>query len=515
MVSRKTFSTNARSKVAPTNTTNHAGGRAYSLSNEQILAQYAVTSCFNNTFYVSAEEQLSTIKKVVDNCSPELIAKAAVYGHEKANMKDMPAYLLAVLAARGELDLLKRAFPRVVTNAKMLCNFVQIMRSGELGRKSFGTAVKKLIQGWFQSQYCDRLFAANIGQANPSLADIIKMTHPKAENQWKNELYKYLLGKEYNFQLLPENAKAFESVKQGEKANLAAIPFRALTNCELTLQQWREIAENMPWNTLRMNLNMLQRKGVFEDKQLTKKLAKKLSDPKVCAGVSGCNYQLLTAYQNTDSVPTEIRNALQDALEISTENIPDYGDVIVCVDTSGSMSSPVTGYRVGSTTKTRCVDVAALIASCILRKNQNAEIIPFDTTVHRCDLNPRDSIMTNAQKLARYGGGGTSCSVALADANRRKLKADLVVYVSDNESWCDYSGYRYGTGVAQEWAEFKRRNPKAKMVLIDLTPNTSAQAKESKDVLLVGGFSDAVFDVINNFVRSTDNFVDTVKAVEL
>jgi len=53
------------------------------------------------------------------------------------------------------------------------------------------------------------------------------------------------------------------------------------------------------------------------------------------------------------------------------------------------------------------------------------------------------------------------------------------------------------------------------MVLIDLTPNTSAQAKESKDVLLVGGFSDAVFDVINNFVRSTDNFVDTVKAVEL
>src|SRR5690606_8494966 len=109
-------------------------------------------------------------------------------------------------------------------------------------------------------------------------------------------------------------------------------------------------------------------------------LAKKLSDPKVCAGVSGCNYQLLTAYQNTDSVPTEIRNALQDALEISTENIPDYGDVIVCVDTSGSMSSPVTGYRAGSTTKTRCVDVAALIASCILRKNQNAEIIPFDTT---------------------------------------------------------------------------------------------------------------------------------------
>jgi 60 kDa SS-A/Ro ribonucleoprotein len=45
--------------------------------------------------------------------------------------------------------------------------------------------------------------------------------------------------------------------------------------------------------------------------------------------------------------------------------------------------------------------------------------------------------MSNAEKLASIGGGGTNCAAPLAQLNARKAIADLVVLVSDNESWVD------------------------------------------------------------------------------
>ena len=60
-------------------------------------------------------------------------------------MKDMPALLCAVLASRAP-GLLAEVFDRVIDDGRMLRNFVQIMRSGVVGRKSLGTLPKRLVQ---------------------------------------------------------------------------------------------------------------------------------------------------------------------------------------------------------------------------------------------------------------------------------------------------------------------------------------------------------------------------------
>ena len=55
------------------------------------------------------------------------------------------------------------------------------------------------------------------------------------------------------------------------------------------------------------------------------------------------------------------------------------GPVVIGLDVSGSMQSPVTGHRGrGATSKMRCVDVAALFAAAILRRNPDSVVIPFD-----------------------------------------------------------------------------------------------------------------------------------------
>jgi 60 kDa SS-A/Ro ribonucleoprotein len=48
----------------------------------------------------------------------------------------------------------------------------------------------------------------------------------------------------------------------------------------------------------------------------------------------------------------------------------------------------------------------------------------------------------------------------------------------------------------QQWNVFRKRNRTAKMICIDIQPYGTTQAKESTDLINVGGFSDQVFRLI-------------------
>lgn len=255
-----------------------------------------------------------------------------------------------------------------------------------------------------------------------------------------------------------------------------------------------------------MNLNTFQRHDVFKDEEMVKLVADRLRDAKRVREAKVFPYQLLVAWKSTQGISARLSEALQDAMEHATHNIPELpGRVVICPDVSGSMQSPVTGYRRGSTTAVRCVDVAGLISGALLRKNPLARVLPFETKVRALPINPRDSIMSIAGALASIGGGGTSCSAPLTLLNEEKAKVDVVIYVSDNESWVDAkgrSGWNRGTEMMSQWMKLKERNPKAKLVCIDLTPNVHRQVLQRPDVLNVGGFSDAVFTVLGQFVQT-------------
>ncbi len=491
---------------------------AYALKPEHALAQYAATGCLNSTFYAGAEEQLAKVLELCEKVDAEFVAKTAVFARERGLMKDMPALLLAVLSAK-DVKLLARVFPRVVDNAKMLRNFVQVVRSGVVGRKSLGTAPKRLVREWLEARDEAALFRASVGQS-PSFADLVRMVHPRPRSKEREALYGYLVGREHDAAMLPEVVRRFEAYKAGDRAEVPDVPFQMLTALELGKAEWTAIARRAPWQMTRMNLNTFARHGVFDEPGMAELVARRLRDPELIAKARVFPYQLMAAFQMTDQrVPREVRDALQDAMETAIRNVPEVeGKVYVCPDVSGSMLSPVTGYRRGSTSAVRCIDVAALVAAAVLRRNPHAEVLPFEhTVVERLDLNARDSVMTNAQKLASVGGGGTNCSAPLALLNQRKAVGDLVVYVSDNQSWVDAAGGR-GTETMRQWNAFKQRNPRARLACIDVQPYGTVQAQEREDVLNVGGFSDQVFDLIAEFAAGrldAGHWVGRIEAVEL
>lgn len=510
-------------RIAPrTDAVNEAGGTAYALSPQAALAQYAATGCLNDTFYATAEDQLQKTLDLAAEVPTDFIARTAVYCREKGFMKDMPALLCAVLAAR-DAERLELIFSRVLDNAKMVRNFVQILRSGVTGRKSLGTLPKRLVRKWIEKQSDEALFRADVGQS-PSLADIVKMVHPKPANASREALLGYLIGRPHNAEALPALVRAFEAWKQNPVGNPPDVPFQMLTALNLGPQQWKAIARRAPWQMTRMNLNTFARHGVFETPKLTRLIAKRLRDPEEIKRARVFPYQLMMAYNSTSAdVPPPIREALQDAMEIAIANVPAVaGKVIVCPDVSGSMSSAVSGHRKGATSAVRCIDVAALVAAALLRKNRDAEVLPFENSVVSVALNPRDSVMTNAQKLASIGGGGTNCSAPLAELNRRKAKGDLVVFVSDNQSWMDVPARGCFAGspteTMREWAAFKQRNPAARLVCLDIQPYATTQAKGSADILNIGGFSDSVFSVIAAFAEGklgADHWVGEIHKTSL
>lgn len=548
-------STRTRTKGATATTRNAAGGRAFNSSAKQALAQITATNCFNGTYYVDAQANLEVAKQAaleVAKEDPEFVAKCAVYGRKKSYMKDMPAFLAVVLHEHDK-TLFRRVFPTVIDNGKQLRNFINMARSGAVtGKKAnmSSGSIRHAIRDWFASKPSWVLFKASIGQ-DPSMRDILRMARPRPDSDEKAALFAYMKGAEFDekegvyrvwkrknpndknsqmyvahqhsFESLPSIVQDYERFKaSGGQGEVPKVDFRLVAHM-LSDEQWKEIARNAPWQMTQMNLNTFQRHGVFNDSELCEMIANRLRDPQAIEKARVFPYKLFQAYKETEGVPFEVRDALQDAVDVALNNVPKInGKVVVAVDTSGSMGCSVTGYRRGSTSKVRCVDQAALFASALFRQNREAKLMPFDTRVHKCDLNPRDSVFTNADKLSRFGGGGTDCSSVLRELNARRDKVDVVIFLSDYESWVD-SGYSWGygrsTGMLTEWEQLKRHNPNAVLVCIDLTPRANSQVTERPGILQVGGFSDQVFDVVANFVEagteSKNYWIDQIEKVEL
>jgi 60 kDa SS-A/Ro ribonucleoprotein len=510
---------NGLGKLPHADATNAAGGKAYALSPEHGLAQLAATGTLHGTFYTTAEAQLELVRELADRCAPEFVAKTALFARERGHMKDLPAALCAMLS-KADPRLLDVVFERVIDTGRMLRTFVQLVRSGRFGRKSLGSGPRRLVRRWLERRTDEQVFRAAVGN-DPSLADVIKLVHPRPATESRRALYAYLIGKPHDAAALPALAREYEAWKAGQgKGDVPDVDFRLLTSLPLTKEQWAQVARKGGWHMVRMNLNTFLRHGAFDVPGLAEDVAKKLADPAEVRRAKVFPYQLLAAYLEVEKVPAVVKDALQEAMEVATRNVPDVGGkVFVCPDVSGSMSgASVTGDRGSASSKVRAIDVAALVAAAFLRTNKGSEVLPFDTQVHAAhDVNPRDTVMTNAGKLRRFGGGGTSVSVALAELNRRGATGELVLYVSDNESWVD-SRRSGATETLRQWEAFRERSPRAKLVCIDVAPGTTTQAPERDDVLNIGGFSDHVFELIADFVKGRlgpAHWVGVIEAIAL
>jgi 60 kDa SS-A/Ro ribonucleoprotein len=514
MANKSIFASPRGTLIPQTDARNHHGALAYAMTPEHKLAQIAMTGTMNATFYAQGQDQLAGLLDAAQQVEPAFVAKTAIYARTRGHMKDAPALLMAWLSM-VQTEHFSLAFDRVIDNGKMLRNFVQIMRSGATGRKSLGTRPKRMICRWLEQASDIEIMRAAVGQ-DPSLADVIKMVHPKPADASREAFYGWLIGKPYEANVyrerqartqasLPQIVRDFEAFKADPSAELPDVPFQMLTARPLSKKHWAAIGRKAGWQMLRMNLATFARQNAFEVDGFAAHVAKRLRDPEAIKKARVLPYQLMAAHRmasRAKAMPEKVIDALHEAMEIAVGNVPKIeGRVVVCPDVSGSMSSPVTGHRRGATTAMRCIDVAALVAAAFLRANSEARVLPFEQKVVPVRIEPRDTVLTNARRLAAIGGGGTNCSAPIRQLVQERAKVDLVVMVSDNESWVDANPRGRGTALMEAWTELKRGNPNARLVCVDIQPYGRMQATNRQDILNVGGFSDEVFEMIAAFAK--------------
>jgi 60 kDa SS-A/Ro ribonucleoprotein len=531
---------------------NHEGGPAYKFTAKHALAQMAATGCFNGTFYARAESQLDELQKLIGQVDDDdFLAKLAVYSRERAFMKDMPAALLLSLSRR-DTELMHRVFDRVVDNGRVLRTLFQMVRSGQFGRVGLSSSLQRAFQRWLNEASVGKLLSASIGN-DPSLRDVLRMARPKPKDDARRALFGWLTDKEVDKWApateadLPAQVQALAAYRRADSAEAQtlilgdlSVRWDLLADAVRGPIVWKAIARQMGPQALRMNLNTLLRHEVFlhaggsVDQDMVDYVAGRLADAEEIRRSRQFPYQYLAAYLNAQAeIPQKIRSALHKAAEIACGNIPVLpGPVVIGVDASASMNSPATGYqRRGATSKVRCIDVAAVFAAAMLRRNPDSIVIPYDTRAFNARVDADDSILSIAERLASFGGGGTDCSVPLREANKRHGNRRFagVVLISDNESWVYQNrphgyGHRGSTGVLTEWQAFVKNQmqlgghdiPSPKLVCIDIQPYGTTQAPERDDILNIGGFSDAVFNVVSAFLSNDANrFVAEVESIEL
>ena len=543
-MANKTLFSSIKSKFARTDTYNEAGGRAYKFAPKHALAQMAATGCFGNVFYASAQDQLDEMRKLIDQVDDDVfLAKLAVYARERAYMKDMPAALLVVLSKR-DTELMHRVFDRVVDNGRVLRTMFQMIRSGQFGRTSLSSSLQRAFQRWLNEASVSKLLSASIGN-DPSLRDVLRMARPTPKDNARRALFGWLTEKETDKWApatevdLPVQVQSLIAYRQADTAEAQAliagdlsVRWDLLADAAKGPLVWKAIARQMGPQALRMNLNTLLRHQVLgngkADRAMVDYVADRIADADAIRRSRQFPYQFLAAYMNAAAeVPQKIKAALHEAAEIACGNVPELpGPVVIGLDTSGSMGCSVSGWRGrGATSKMRCVDVAALFAAAILRRNPDSVVIPFDTQAYNVRVDPGDTILSLSERLARYGGGGTNCSIPLHEANTkfRNRKFAGCVLVSDNESWVG-RGHYGSTGVMSEWQAVVKNQlrlgghgiPAPKLVCIDIQPYGSTQAPERADILNIGGFSDAVFHVVASYLTGDSaRFVAEVESTEL
>lgn len=497
-------------------TVNNAGGVAYKLQDKLLLAKLVCTSFFGDTFYREGEAQLAEVKELCQKVNDSFVASAAVYARRKAGMKDTPVVLLAHLRQYNK-PLYRATFNKAVTDGRILRGLVGTIKSGQFGSSNLVNADRKLIDQWLMERTPLQVWEDSIGN-NPSMADVIKLAHPSSHGDLERDaVYKLIVKNEVSANLPKEivDYLAFKEMRDsGDKSykTLPKVGFMRLTALNLIDSDWEQLGLNMTWNQLRQNINSLEKHGVFNDQSVTDLLAAKVATEDSVKKSKLFPYQIYTSVKNINN--GTMKNAMQKALDYSISSVPVMPrNTTVAIDVSGSMGCKVNGLNVNGGLS--CAEVAGLMATSVLKVNSNARVITFDTEAkdYTDKLNPYDSIATNMSKI-NFNGGGTSCSASVKHVNDNNITCDLFIMVSDNESWADYNrgnSYRK-TSTKAEWERLKIKNPKAKLIMIDLAAGSTSQMPPGRDVLYLGGFSDSLFSVIDNWLNNPN--VDFVSEVE-
>lgn len=178
-------------------TTNHEGELAWRMTPEWELYTTVVTMMgVEDKFYESGEVRVRRVADLVRKCSPEFVARLAVYTREQMHLRSVPLLLLVELAQcqRGN-SLISRAVARTVQRADEITELLMCYqwRTGRRNLKRLSSQLRKGLAEAF-NKFDEYQFAKyNRKGRKVTLRDALVLVHPKPKDNVQSEIFRKIL----------------------------------------------------------------------------------------------------------------------------------------------------------------------------------------------------------------------------------------------------------------------------------------------------------------------------------
>lgn len=492
----------------------HEGGNGALRTVELELALLTVSNYLEDTFYVKAEDRVKRMQELVDKANPDFVNRLAVVARKEFNNRTTPVALLAMQT------LQKRELPDVVINGVFVRGDEVLTYLGAvkaLSRKKIVTPQAKKVGNRVLNTLTQRKAMRYMGGSkNWNLSDAIRVVHPTGIDEERSALFAFIVAAKREgsatagWEALTEVQRS--RLKFVEKSINGSVEEQSDTSWEKARSagaSWQTVVDGMGYMALLRNLrNFLQDVSASET-EFWDKVVSRLRDRNEVARSKQMTYRMLSAYKAIEAASsnrkvTQVRSALEDAMEYSIDNIPELtGKTLVLIDTSASMTSAAMSDKSGVS----CADVAACLGIAAARRF-NADVVEFASTAAIYKVDPNKSVLANIKDFtSRSGRVGHGTTLEYVPRVVKISDYDNVIVFSDMQM----AESRWG---GDSIVTSSLKGVKGKVFSVDLAGYEAGfQLTNNPKVVSIGGFSDATLRLIS--MSTGKGIVDYIKNYEI
>jgi 60 kDa SS-A/Ro ribonucleoprotein len=470
-MSFKNFASNTKTKTASTSqmvparadqVRNDAGGYVFSVGKWERLNRFLILGSEGGTYYAGERKLTKDNAANVISCIKEdgfRVVKTIVEVSKQGRApKNDPALLaLALCATHGNNDVKNfamKSLPQVARIGTHLFHFAEFVN----GMRGWGRVLREGIRDWYQDMPVAKLAEQVIKYQQRdgwSHRDLIRLSHPKAEDALRNSLYKYVVkGAEAiaKGEMMPEIIIGAEFAKTADTSNILqyiekynlpreVIPTHLL-NCP---EVWEALlAKQMPLTAMIRNLGKMTAVGVLGTRsQGTKQVVEALTNAEALRKARVHPFSILLAlsvyvqgHGDKGSLMwtpnTDIKKALNEAFYLAFKSLEPSGkNTLVALDVSGSMGG---AYLQGSRVTAR--EAALAMAMTRIRTEPVWELVGFTGGMVKLpQITPNTTLEEGTSAISRLPFDRTDCAQPMLWAIKNKVEVDVFEIYTDNETW--------------------------------------------------------------------------------
>lgn len=482
-------------KIANRKTANYEGAPAYTLSPEMELYAAVVTASLSDQFYEKESDRLKRIRSLIAKSKPELVAKMAVYTREKMYLRSVPVMMLVEMAKHTKgTDLVSKTVGRVVQRADEISEVLAYyaLSNGRKEQKQLNKLSKQVQKGLgiAFNKFDEYQFAKYNRDGAVKLRDALFLVHPKAKDEEQqvvfNKIAKDELAVPYTWEteLSALGQQSFDS----EKAKKLAVKAK-----------WEELVDSKKLGYMAMLRNVRNMLEANIDASRMVAVCTQLANEEAVKKSKQLPFRFLATYRELKQVQSGyvpmVLDALESALKISVSNLRGFEaetKIVIACDVSGSMQKAISPKS-----KVLYYDISLLLGMMLQSKCKNVVTGMFGDRWKTIQM-PTQNILANVDEFYRREGEvgySTNGYLVLEDLIQKRYVADKVMMFTDCQMWNSKGTI---VSMSDKWNAYKKIAPDAKLYLFDLAGyGQSPLDIKEKDVYLIAGWSDKIFDVLN------------------